>query len=224
MANKLSTRTGNIREFNIFQAKDGGNSIDASGVVTDIKYYEDVLSNTVSLSAIIAESGESDNKKMGNKGMLDGLPIRGGEPATIVLEDHDGNKLSFKDESKLYVNRIRNVIPGTQKDVYSLDFSSRELFANEQCRVVKRYDGKISDNVKKILTESTSGSVGIKTKKNVENIDYSNSYNFIGNDRKPFYICTWLASKAAPDGKSKGGTAGYLFYETHDGYNFRSID
>ena len=165
MANKLSTRTGNIREFNIFQAKDGGNSIDASGVVTDIKYYEDVLSNTVSLSAIIAESGESDNKKMGNKGMLDGLPIRGGEPATIVLEDHDGNKLSFKDESKLYVNRIRNVIPGTQKDVYSLDFSSRELFANEQCRVVKRYDGKISDNVKKILTESTSGSVGIKTKK-----------------------------------------------------------
>ena len=74
MANKLSSRTGNIREFNIFQAKDGGNSIDASGVVTDIKYYEDVLSNAVSLSAIITESGESDNKKMGNKGMLDGLP------------------------------------------------------------------------------------------------------------------------------------------------------
>ena len=224
MANKLSTRTGNIREFNIFQAKDGGNSIDASEVVVDIKYYEDVLSNTVSLSAIITETGESDNKKMGNKGMLDGLPIRGGEPATIVLEDHDGNKLSFKNESKLYVNRIRNVIPGTQKDVYSLDFSSRELFANEQCRVVKRYDGKISDNVKKILTEATSGSAGIKTKKNVDNIDDSNSYNFIGNDRKPFYICTWLASKAAPADGKKGGTAGYLFYETHDGFNFKSID
>ena len=223
MANKLSTRTGNIREFNIFQAKDGGNSIDASGVVTDIKYYEDVLSNAVSLSAIISESGESDNKKMGNKGMLDGLPIRGGEPATIVLEDHDGNKLSFKNESKLYVNRIRNVIPGTQKDVYSLDFSSRELFANEQCRVVKRYDGKISDNVKKILTEATSGSAGIKTKKKVT-CDDSNTYNFIGNDRKPFYICTWLASKAAPSDGKKGGTAGYLFYETHDGFNFKSID
>ena len=27
----------------------------------------------------------------------------GGEPATIVLEDHDGNKLSFKNDSKLYV-------------------------------------------------------------------------------------------------------------------------
>ena len=166
----LSTRTGNIREFKIFQAKDGGNSADASGVVVDIKYYENILSNTVSLSAIITESGESDNEKMGNKGILNGLPVRGGEPSTIVIEDYDGNKLSFKDDSKLYVNRIRNVIPGTQKDVYSLDFSSRELFANEQCRVVKRYDGKISENVKKILTEATSGSVGIKTKKNVDNI------------------------------------------------------
>ena len=119
MSSKASTRSGNIREFNIFQAKDGGNSIDASGVVSDIKYYEDILSNTVSLSAIITETGESQNKKLGNKGMLDGLPIRGGEPATIVIEDHEGNKLEFKNDSKLYVNRIRNVIPGTQKDVYS---------------------------------------------------------------------------------------------------------
>ena len=101
MSSKLSSRTGNIREFKIFQAKDGGKSIDASAVAVDIKYYEDVLSNTVSLSAIITESGESDEKKMGNKGILDGLPVRGGEPATIVLEDHDGHKLSFKNESKL---------------------------------------------------------------------------------------------------------------------------
>ena len=137
MSSKASTRSGNIREFNIFQAKDGGNSIDASGVVADIKYYEDILSNTVSLSAIITESGESDNKKMGNKGILDGLPVRGGEPSTIVIEDHDGNKLEFKNDSKLYVNRVRNVIAGTQKDVYSIDFTSRELFANEQARVVR---------------------------------------------------------------------------------------
>ena len=84
MSNKSSALPGDIRKFELFQAKDGGNSIDASGAVVDIKYYEDVLSNSVSLSAIITESGESDNKKMGNKGILDGLPVRGGEPATIV--------------------------------------------------------------------------------------------------------------------------------------------
>ena len=115
MSSKLSSRTGNIREFKIFQAKDGGKSIDASAVAVDIKYYEDVLSNTVSLSAIITESGESDEKKMGNKGILDGLPVRGGEPATIVLEDHDGHKLSFKNESKL--KRLPNL---TQLPIPSL--------------------------------------------------------------------------------------------------------
>ena len=225
MSNKLSTQPGNIREFKIFQAKDGGTSIDASGVVVDIKYYEDILSNSVSLSAIITESGESDNEKMGNKGILNGLPVRGGEPATIVIEDKDGHKLSFKNDSKLYVNRIRNVIPGTQKDVYSLDFSSRELFANEQCRVVKRYDGKISDSIRKILTEATSAEAGIKTKKEVKVDETLINYNFIGNDRKPFYVCTWLASKSVPAEAGKlGGAAGYLFYETHDGFNFRSID
>ena len=224
MSSNLSTRTGNIREFKIFQAKNGGIEADASAVTVDIKYYENILSNAVTLSAIITESGESEIEELGNKGILDGLPIRGGEPATIVIEDHDGNKLSFKDDSKLYVNRVRNVIPGTQKDVYSIDFTSRELFANEQCRVVRRYDGKVSENVKKILEEATSSDVGIKTKKKVT-VDNSNSYNFIGNDRKPFYICTCLASKAAPDrGDLKGGTAGYLFYETYDGFNFRSID
>jgi len=224
MSSKLSTRTGNIKEFKLHQSKDGGNTVDAAGVVVDLKYYEDILSNSVTMTAVIMESGESDNKDLGNKGMLDGLPIRGGEPATIVIEDHDENKLEFKNDSKLYVNRIRNVVPGTQKDLYAIDFTSRELFANEQCRVVRRYDGKISQHVKDILEKDTSGSVGIKTQKKVT-VDDSNSYNFIGNDRKPFYVCTWLASKSAPsDGKLKGGTAGYLFYETYDGFNFRSID
>ena len=34
----LSTRAGNIRKFEIYQAKDGGGFVDASGAVTDIKY------------------------------------------------------------------------------------------------------------------------------------------------------------------------------------------
>ncbi len=224
MASKQSTRAGNIREFEIFQT-DGGKSIDASPAVTDIRYYENVLSPTVTLSAVITETGESDKKSFGNKGMLDGLPIRGGNASHIVIEDHEGHKLKFKTNNKLYVNRVRNVLPGTQKDVYVLDFTSRERLANEQCRVVKRYNGKISDNVKEILTKATSAEVGIKTKKDIDADETAINYNFIGNDRKPFYVCTWLASKSIPAEAGKvGGAAGYLFYETYDGYKFKAID
>ena len=222
---KDSTRSGNIREFKIFEAKDGGQGVDASAAIVDIKYYENILSNTVSLNVVVTESGESDSNSLGNKGMLDGIPIRGGNKAHIVIEDHEGEKLSFKGDTGLYVNRVRNVIPGTQKDVYSLDFSPREFFANEQCRIVRRYDGKISDNIRKILTEETSKGAGLKTTKDLDIDETLINYNFIGNERKPFHVCTWLASKSVPEEAGKlGGTAGYFFFETYDGYKFKSID
>ena len=68
MASNDSTRAGNIREFEIFQAKEGGGgkSIDASEAIVDIKYYEDVLSNSVSMTATVVESGETDKKDVGN--------------------------------------------------------------------------------------------------------------------------------------------------------------
>ena len=222
--NKQSTRTGNIREFKIFEAKQGGKFIDAAAGIVDIKYYEDILSNNISLNVIVTETGES-NGSVGNKGMLDELPIRGGNKAHIIIEDHDGGKLEFKGDTGLYVNRIRNVMPGTQKDVYALDFAPREFFANEQCRVVRRYDGNISSNIEKILRENLVDDVGIKTKKKVDVDNTLIGYNFIGNERKPFNVCTWLASKSVPDKDGEpGGTAGYLFFETHDGFKFKSID
>ena len=95
---KLSTRTGNIKKFEIFQAKNKGTGIDITDAVVDIKYYENVLSNSVSLSAIITESGQTSNENVGLKGVLDGLPVRGGEPSTIVIDDHDGNPLKFTND------------------------------------------------------------------------------------------------------------------------------
>ena len=120
-------------------------------------------------------------------GVLDGLPIRGGERTDIVIEDNYGNQLRFKDG--LYVNRVRGADPGSQKEVFSIDFLHlKNILPNEQSRVLGRYEGKISEHVTKIITAM---------KGNLVKIDNTSlNYNFIGNDRKPFYTCTWLASKA----------------------------
>lgn len=227
MSDNQATRVSNIRAF-VLQSADGKNSVDISPGIVELRYYENILSNSVSMTSTVIDTGFTDSS-VGNNGIVDGLPIRGGERAYIILEDNQiqPNKLEFKTQknNSLYVNRVRDIDPGTQKDLYNIDFSPREYFANEQSRVVKRYDGNISDSVKSILTESLSGGKGLLTKKNVKVDDTLIDYNFIGNDRKPFYICTWLASKSVP--KSAGqsdGAAGYLFYENYDGYNFRSID
>ena len=58
--------------------------------------------------------------------------------------------------------------------------------------------------------------------------DTAGNYNFYGNDRKPFYILTWLASKSIPSssgqGTGLGGAAGFMFYQTKDGHFLKSID
>jgi hypothetical protein len=126
------------------------------------------------------------------------------------------------------VNRLRGLDPGTQKDVYVIDLCTREFLTNEQTRVMKRYDEKISDNVRTILTEQG----GIEIKKNINIDETAIPYNFIGNQKKPFYLCTWLASKSVPvisiEGESnvdgRGGAAGYFFFENYEGFQFRSLD
>ena len=235
MTQNSAALAGKIDKFQIFKATEGSNiSVDMLGACVELKYYESVLSNTISASAIIVETGFTDRTNEDGDpimGIVDTLPVRGGEPVFLEFEDAqpEPNKLSFKtNDTALYVNRLRGLDPGTQKDVYVIDLCTREFLANEQTRVMKRYDEKISDNVRTILTEQG----GIQIRKNINIDETAISYNFIGNQKKPFYLCTWLASKSVPvisiEGESnvdgRGGAAGYFFFENYEGFQFRSLD
>ena len=52
------TQPGNIERFTI-QSNTGGGSIELSAGVIDFRYYESVLSNTVTATAQIIETGNS---------------------------------------------------------------------------------------------------------------------------------------------------------------------
>ena len=67
-----SLKTGSIGKFQL-TASIGSNSVDLSTGITDFRLYESVLSNTVTATAVVVETGT------GVKGSIDGLPIRGGE-------------------------------------------------------------------------------------------------------------------------------------------------
>lgn len=212
MANNSAAESGNIKKFEI-------KSKDVSQIAPDIKYYENVLGNTISATAVISDSGalEPDKKEM--TGVLDGLPIRGGEYVKLIVEDNQSkpNKLDLD----FYVNRVRSSDPGSSHDIYLLEFCTKEFIANEQARVVKRYELNISESIKKILTDPK----GLQVKKKLDIDETAVPYNFIGNDRKPLYICTWLASKAVPKGAGGvNGAAGYFMYETSEAFKFKSID
>lgn len=226
----INVTSGNIGYIKIYPSS-GKSSVDIKSLVTELKYYENIQSPSLTASLVIVEAGntgiiDTDGKNVPSD-ILDGLPIRGGEKVEIQIADKQGtnpNKLDFKGEiNSFYVNRVRVLDADTQKKVYLIDLCSKEYLRNEQSRVMIRYEGFISDSAEKILKDQTS--LGLKTQKTYQIDKTLNKYNFLGNTRKPFYTLTWLAKKAVPENAgSFGGAAGYFFYETYKGFNFRSID
>ena len=212
--NNPQTGPGNLKKFTITSNK-GNNQIDLSNGVVEYRYYENVLSNYITSSAIVVETGEQ--LEGAAPSTLDSLPIRGGEKTDIIIEDVVGNEIKI--DRGMYVNRVKNGIPDTTKDVYQLDFVSEEYFLNEQTRVTKRYEGNIGTNVGVILADV------LGTEELIDIDDTSNTYNFMGNTRSPFYTCTWLASKSIPTASGQNsGPGGFLFFQTRDGLCFKSID
>ena len=108
----------------------------------------------------------------------------------------------------------------TQENMVELQMVSKEIFKNEDgtTRVVGRYDGKISDHVKNILTEV------LETEKDIDIEQTQNVYNCWGRTLKPFAFTNWIQKKGIPDATDSKNTAGFFLWETADGYHFKSID
>ena len=210
----MAAKDADIRSFVIQAAKDEGRGVDIKEGLSSFAFYENIMSNHLTALVKVTDSGNSIEKDGKRVSMMEGLPIRGGEEIRFDIEDSNKNKL----KGELYLNKMMDGAQSTKSDSFTIQCVSKESFTNEMTRVTKRYEGKISENVTKILQEI------MKADFKPENIEEtSNSYNFIGNDRKPFYVCTWLATKGIPT-ENVGKTGGFFFYQTQDGMNFKSVD
>jgi hypothetical protein len=210
----MAAKDADIKSFVIQAAKDEGRGVDIKEGMSSFAFYENIMSNHLTALVKVTDSGNSIEKDGKRVSIMEGLPIRGGEEIRFDIEDSNKNKL----KGELYLNKIMDGAQTTKSDSFTVQCVSKESLTNEMQRVTKRYEGKISENVTKILREI------MKANFKPENIEEtSNSYNFIGNDRKPFYICTWLATKGIPT-ENVGKTGGFFFYQTQDGMNFKSVD
>ena len=196
------------------QTLDGRTTVDVTNSCLFFDYFEDILSPCVTAIAQLINSSSLFNI----------LPIRGGEKVTISVDTAFGEFVL----DDLYVYKVSNLDAQHSNEMFTLNLVSREGLTNETSRCQTIYRGNLQTTVTKILKDD------LKTKKyKSENIEgTSNDYSFIGNNRKPFHVLTWLGPKAVPaNGQNSGtsgqeakGTAGFLFYENKDGFNFRSID
>ncbi|MEC9064523.1 MAG: hypothetical protein VX805_04125, partial [Pseudomonadota bacterium] len=108
------------------------------------------------------------------------------------------------------------------KMIVTLNLVSEEFIRNEEggSHINVRLDGKISDHITNILENF------LITEKDISDVEETaNNYNFVGNNKKPYYTMNWLSKFGVPESTGqKGSTAGYFFWETSEGYHFKSID
>ena len=207
----------------ILESNDQSRTIDLTAGALIFEYFEDIFSPVVTAKLKVNNTAESIEKDGVMQSIYNGLPLRGGERLALRIK---ANTSSNKDldfasraEDNFYVSSISNVEKTQDAESFTLQLVSREAITNETSRISKKYakSKSVSDHVRTILQDVLqTGKIGTIDKT-------SNNYGFIGNMRKPFTVLTWLASKGVPS-VSKDGTAGFLFYQTQNGFHFRSID
>lgn len=204
-------------------------TIDIRNAVVGVDIYEDVLCPTVSAKLTIANAGgsiEDDNGTLTS--LYEGAKLRGGEAVRIFIEPNSGRNvpIDFNTTAPLYIRKVSNLIREEEKEFFEINLISREAVVNENQFLQKSYskDVAISEHVANIINESFLSTTE-------PTIDLTaNTFGFMGNQMSPFEALIMLASKAVPlsgGGGSASGlsaTAGFFFYQTREGFQFRSID
>jgi len=225
----MSTKKS-IYEKALIESNDQKRSVDIQRGIVSFDYYEDIFSPTITAKLRVVNDGnsirssDSDGNLDGDfQSIYNGLPLRGGERVSLKIGANSTNNKSLdfsKIDDHLYVSSITEVLSNPRSESFLLNLTSIEAITNETVRVVKKYptSSTIDTSVTSILEKV------LKTKK-IGKIDKTqNVYGFIGNMRKPFTVLVWLASISVPGDISGNGTAGFVFYQTKEGFNFRSID
>ncbi len=204
--NKIWTKGHVIKEFKVFPEDRGGNFLDVGLQLGYVKYYEDIIDPSLHVEISVIDA----------LGIINKLPVRSGS-AVLLKFEHP----SQEDEVTLELV-ISNIIGHTidnKRELYTLVCETKTALSNHTTRVVKKYTGSISNTVKDIVKL-------INAEVTVD--ETSNECEFFGNYRRPFKCIADLCRKSIPTTVSKGspnsGSAGFLFFETQDGYQFKSID
>ena len=224
-------------QFNRFEIKsnfDSNKTLDLRGPGNPIiQYRESIFMPHVEVSAAIIDTGNampSDDGSNASVGMLDSGFGQGSETILFNIEDEKGNKIDLSGENDLRVSSILSNKQSFANQSFILTAVSREVFDNtllaNRCKLNTSYNGNISDMVRQIMK------FNLKSPKFISlDVDETlNEYNGRGEDRLPFEMILDLQQLSIPNlqtskGKTAlGNTAGFLFWQTSEGYNFKSLD
>lgn len=218
MSANISAQAGSaqITLFEIFSNYSDA-SLNLENANPDISYYESVLDTTVRATVTLVDTGYRNKDTQTNIFEAGDINLNAGEFVHFRAIDQRGFELYFNDKNQMRLMGA-NVNDSVNKSVFTLQLASSEYFDQTKW-VEKVYHGKVDETVKSILIDY------VETEKNLDIDSTLNTYYYRATNEHPFHICKFLASRSIPElPNAKENLAGFLFFETADGYKFKSID
>ena len=180
----------------------------------NFNYYESLYSPVVSGNLTYVDAGGSvEDKKDNLTSIKDGLPITALEDLKVKIQTAFGTLDFTKDPFKVTSSPIMH--QESNRQTVLLTFVNDKELKNSEVPIFDRYVGKISDSIKKILLEKlqiSNDKIDIEATKN--------SYGFVGKGRGALNIILDLCRRSVP----VKGDAGYFFFQTQDGFKYKSIN
>jgi len=206
------------RKLEVF-SNENDDSVDIRGGVPVLEYRESVLSPYITIDLSIIDAGTAIQAKDGSRGtigLLESIKLQADEKFKMILEDQYGNKIDLSKDTDLKVGKTSFATTNNRQSTVVIRVVSKEAYDNTllENRMVNSYLGKGDIIIKEALKS-------LKTEKELFADTTQNDIQFNGDKMRPFDMCLEVQKVSIPVGIK---SAGFLFWETSKGYNFRSLD
>ena len=196
-------------------AENNPQSIGVEGKTISFNYYESIYSPMITANVTIVDTGDSVVDKRGNLATIkDGFPLEhdGTETFKFKISNENGTLTTLE---PLVVTASPVTLDQSTRQVLTLELKSKfSIESSSNPRLSSYGIGTVDESVKKILKEN-------KLPFRNENIEKSSTVDKIeGKNETPIDLIFNLTRKCKP----VKGAPGFFFYETQEGFNFRSIE
>ena len=206
----------NYEYFNI-KKPSTGQETGIQGKISAFNYYESIYSPMITGTLLLTDTGGSviDEKTGVLATIKDGMKITGFEEVSFQIATAKGS-LDFKDYPLIVTGSPLNKDESNRQTIFLNLVSSTEILSSSKPLSRSYPEAPISDTVEKILNGE------LKIPKNKLDIEKTQNQDKVkGNHMGALDVIQKICKKSIP---ANGKDPGYFFFETQDGYNFKSID
>ncbi len=212
-AGEYQIDTAEIISYRIHGEENEPYRMDIRGIILTIEVIEDIFSPTI-MGTITVYDTQDVRTVLPITGM-EKLNLKFSTPGTPGINAIEGDGYPFQIHK---IEEVRVDEKNPKGQAYIIHFCSVEAYTNGITRVFSAFDKPLETNVNTILRQKYQG---LDTKKPLYYEPSRTNTKYVCPSLKPFSAIRQMAKYTQ---SALYDNAGYLFYETHQGYFLRSFE